>query len=262
MASPDIMESIIKGYERKAEAILDPGWPVVLRLDGIKFSTWTAANFDKFDKNVHQAMVTTALALAREVGASYCYTQSDEISLVVKHEQLYCGGRVQKLSTHMATLATVVFNEALREVGPLRGKTPRFDCRSFNVPNETMAVETILWRERSNLRNAIFTMGSMYLRGSLEGVSTPEIARRLTSIGQPVSDMERELRYGSSFHSCSVLRQFTSDEIENLPPHHNARKDPNLTMLRRDFLPVVPNLGVCENKVGVVFNGETPSYCP
>jgi hypothetical protein len=56
------------------------------------------------------------------------------------------------------------------------------------------------------------------------------------------------------------MMPFTKDELEKLPPLHQARKNPNL-LIERNFVDVVelPIFSKITNKEGVVFFNEEPN---
>ncbi len=80
----DSMGDRMKRYERvEAERRLSSALPVVARIDGRCFSSWTNGLQRPHDARLHRLMVDTTTHLMREAGACVGYTQSDEISGVV-----------------------------------------------------------------------------------------------------------------------------------------------------------------------------------
>ncbi len=159
----------LKEFERAVETYLDPTCPIILRLDGRAFHTWTKCVDRPYDQRLNDVMVITTLALAREVGARYCYTQSDEITLVCLCEgdsQPIFGGRTQKLNSLLAAYASVTFN-AMAQNYPFRAHKPAtFDCRAYNVPDKDVAAEVVLWREADAIRNSTLGRGQEFLSPS------------------------------------------------------------------------------------------------
>jgi len=91
MASPRpraFEEARLLGDEMKAAeadtcaAVVDVSRPVVVRLDGHCFSTFTRGFDRPYDLRIHRAMVGTATDLLERFGAVTAYTESDEISLI------------------------------------------------------------------------------------------------------------------------------------------------------------------------------------
>lgn len=157
----------MKRYEQEeAGRRLMPLLPVVIRLDGKNFSGLTRklqrTKEAPFSEGFHRTMVGTALVLAKETGARTAYTQSDEITLVLKSDsyesQIYFDGKIQKLVSILAARAAVAFNYLrVGNVGLDVSGTdqPVFDCRVWNVPNETEAANAVLWREQDAAKNSI-----------------------------------------------------------------------------------------------------------
>jgi len=60
-----------------------PLLPIVIRLDGRSFSSYTSKMTRPFDERMVRAMVETTKALVKETNAVVGYTQSDEITLIL-----------------------------------------------------------------------------------------------------------------------------------------------------------------------------------
>lgn len=92
---------IHKSYESRTESYLLAGCPVVIRLDGRSFHTFTKGLERPYDIRLSQAMIDTTAELIFKTGADIGYTQSDEISLGFKNNldnPIMFSGRVQKTS--------------------------------------------------------------------------------------------------------------------------------------------------------------------
>ena len=84
-------------------------------------------------------MIDTTRFLVEETGARTGYTQSDEISLLWHatdpKDQLFFDGRIQKMVSVLAALATVELNRLLAVALPdYAARRPVFDCRVWQVP--------------------------------------------------------------------------------------------------------------------------------
>ena len=113
----DLLGDEMKTYEAETcAAMADRSRPVVIRLDGHCFSTYTRGFDRPYDLRIHRAMVGTAGDLLAKFGAVTAYTESDEISLVFHphHEdtpsRVPFNGRVQKLVSVFAGYASARFN--------------------------------------------------------------------------------------------------------------------------------------------------------
>lgn len=157
----------MKMYEGNAEVYLMPGLPIVVRLDGKGFSKYTKKMTRPYDENFSLLMQDTCKHLMKRYPKIVVgYAQSDEISLVLKHEFLNpveYNGRLQKLCSLLASEATSFFAvEAYkRQINP-NHETPTFDCRIFQVPSWIEASNAILWREQDATKNSIQQLGQYY----------------------------------------------------------------------------------------------------
>lgn len=134
----------MKAYETTTSQILDTNQPIVIRLDGKSFSTLTKrmALDQPFDMDFAVAMMQTARFLLQQVqGCEAAYVASDEITLILKGwsetnpgTEPWFGGKVQKIVSVVAAMATWKFNQML----DTEGRLAVFDARVFNVPVEDL----------------------------------------------------------------------------------------------------------------------------
>src|SRR4051794_23880386 len=149
-----------KRSEGLTEVRVMPGLPVLARLDGRAFHTFTRGLPRPFDPRLTALMVATTKALVGEFDARVGYTQSDEISLLWQqpspNSQLPFGGRVLKLTSVLAATATAYFGRLLPDHLPeKRDAVPVFDGRVWNVPTQDEAANYFLWREHDATKNSL-----------------------------------------------------------------------------------------------------------
>lgn len=186
MSSKDNLGDRIKEYEKRGTSgVLLPMLPVIIRLDGKAFHTYTK-NFDfPFDKNLNGVMVETTKYLVDKTNALIGYTQSDEITLVLYtdnyNSKLFFDGKIYKLSSVLPSMASVKFySEMIKNRPDLVDSLPCFDCRVFQVPNKIEAYNAILWRVQDAIRNSISSTGQAYFsHKELHKVSTKELIKKL-----------------------------------------------------------------------------------
>ncbi|KAH7135981.1 tRNAHis guanylyltransferase-domain-containing protein [Dendryphion nanum] len=165
----DTLADRMKTYEAPFEYTLPANSPVILRLDGHRFSRFTK-HFDRpFDQRIHNAMVATSSDLLKYFpSATVAYTQSDEITLVFPNGVQSFNDRVQKLASLASSYCSVRFGGHLRN---FLAETPEpkveestfeditfahFDARWYAVPSVEEALNVLLWRCRGDaVRNAI-----------------------------------------------------------------------------------------------------------
>ncbi len=243
-----------------------PGELLLARLDGKAFHTFTRGLERPFDLRLHGLMDATTRHLIKESGALLGYTQSDEITLLfhtpTPRSELFLGGRFQKLTSILAAMATACFNRRLAQELPEKAdKQALFDCRAWVVPSFEEAANTLLWREQDASKNSIAMAAQAKISHSdLHGKSTREMQELLLARhGIDWNDYPARSKRGAWFHRVEVMRAFTADELEQLPPLHAARTNPDLQVVRHDIrLLEMPPFGRVKNRVGVIFHGEAP----
>jgi len=158
----------MKQYELSSEIFLVPRSPIIIRVDGCHFSSYTK-KFDKpWDPAIRHGMIETSSALIKQIsGAEFAYTQSDEISILINpyrkfNTQPWFGSKLSKVVSVSASIATAAFNKAVLEFILASGKSvPKnpalFDCRAFVVPREDV-VNYYYWRQLDTIRNSVSSL--------------------------------------------------------------------------------------------------------
>ena len=146
----------MKMYEDiESKRILIPKLPICVRVDGKGFSKFTKDMIRPFDKNFTDSMIETMKFLIEETDAIIGYTQSDEISLILSDiKEPFFKGRISKLNSIIASIATAKFNELIHKHYPNK-PLAFFDCRVWNVPNRLEAANVLLWRYLDCIKNSI-----------------------------------------------------------------------------------------------------------
>ena len=193
-------------YEEIPKTRLMRRTPVIIRIDGRAFHTFTKGFVRPFDEVFMEAMQKTTKYLCENIpGCVLGYCQSDEISLVlVDYESFDTSAwfdyEVQKLCSISASMATMAFNRFfsegvktldayVQEEGYPSAKTlhllgiyadaiamgAMFDARVFNIPKEEVT-NCIYWRQLDASRNSIQMLGQAHFKQKeLEGKSCSEI---------------------------------------------------------------------------------------
>lgn len=190
----------MKGYESVPKIYLMRRTPVIIRLDGKAFHTFTRG-FDKpFDEDFITAMQQTMKFLCESIqGCVLGYTQSDEITLVLCDYQklntdCWFGYGVQKMASVAASMATFAFADNLACIAVRNGicnkfeliqnkleKGAFFDARCFNVPLEEVN-NCLLWRQQDATRNSIQALAqSLYSHKELHGINTKLLQDKMFS---------------------------------------------------------------------------------
>lgn len=256
----------MKGYEKiESGRRFLPLLPICARIDGKRFSRFTAGLQRPYDQRLSDLMVAVTRYLVEESQARVGYTQSDEISLLYcsdsHHDQVFLDGRVQKMTSILAAMATARFNALLAEYVPERaGKTALFDCRVWAVPNREEAANTFLWREQDATKNSIsMAARHYYSHDELNNKTGAEMQEMLFRKGVNWNDYPAFFKRGTFVQRRLVRRPFTAEELAALPPLHNARKKPDLVIERGHIATLdMPPFGRVQNRVAVLFDGAQP----
>lgn len=204
-----------ENYENRAKTYLVRRMPVIIRLDGKAFHTFTKGFKRPYDEIFHNTMNSTLQYLCENIqGCKFGYTQSDEITLVLTdYDTLTTDGwfdyAVQKMCSVSASMATLAFNRYLwalvaeyendymeawshsheeekytnnneeekyiNNLVDAVNKGAMFDARCFNIPEEEVA-NCLIWRQQDATRNAIQMIGQCnFSHKELQGKSCNDI---------------------------------------------------------------------------------------
>lgn len=150
----------MKFYEQCFDPVLPLKIPLVIRVDGKAFHTLTRG-LKVFDEQFSGFMTKTMLELCTEIqGCVLGYTQSDEISLLLRDDQTpnteaWMGKRLNKITSISAAIATDEFNKAASDFLLTRTRVARFDSRAFVLPKEDVC-NYFIWRQLDATRNSVF----------------------------------------------------------------------------------------------------------
>ena len=244
--------------------MLMPNLPVCIRLDGKAFHAWTSGLERPFDARLQRLFDETIKFLIEETNATIGYTQSDEITLILYNNQapdseVFFNGRCAKLTSVLASMATAKYNALVPEILPEKvGRLALFDCRVWTVPSEQEAVNTLIWRELDATRNSVQMVAqSLYSHKQLHQKGIKELQEMIFAKGINWNDYSDRCKKGGYFKRRSINRVFSTEEIEALPPEHEARKNPGLLVTRHVISEIsMPPLLRVKNRIGVVFCGD------
>jgi len=244
--------------------------PIVARLDGRSFHTFTAGLKRPYDEGLSNLMAATTKYLVQATNANLGYTQSDEISLIwVNQEEkvereIFFDGKVFKMQSLLAAMCSVYFNKHLAKHLPEKAaqivNDPMFDCRVFSVPTLTEATNYLYWREKDATKNSIsMAAQSVYSHNALHGKNSSDKQEMLYAKGINWNNYPDFFKKGTYFYKRSVSRPYSIEELDKLPAKHLARNNPELVILRQEVVPLVmPPLSRIGNRVDVLFKGQEP----
>ena len=183
----------MKMYESVSRNYLTRRIPVIIRVDGKAFHSFTAGMKRPFDDDILlESMRQTMMYLCEHIqGCVLGYTQSDEITLVLQdyktiHTQPWFEYNVQKCTSVAASMATMAFNkffernvadgyehrydvkdecsmpyDLYKAYTDAINKGAMFDARIFNVPIDDVC-NNLIWRQQDAVRNSIQQVGQAY----------------------------------------------------------------------------------------------------
>lgn len=206
MDKRDSLGDRMKNYENVTRNYLVRRTPVIIRLDGKAFHSFTKGFTRPFDSVLMYSIQDTMLYLCKHIqGCVMGYCQSDEISLLLVDYQdidtcAWFDNNILKLVSVSASMATLSFNSYFKQNNEteryvldedeeeenninskriLRYDTAIFDSRAFNIPKEEVC-NYFIWRQNDATRNSIQMVGqSKFSHRQLQGVNTSKIQEML-----------------------------------------------------------------------------------
>ena len=185
-------------YEEVTKTKLMRRMPVIIRLDGCHFHTFTKGFKKPFDDIMVKTMQDTMKYLCENIqGCVLGYTQSDEIILVLIDYQTlttsaWFDNELQKLVSVSASMATLAFNrfyyiniaemtedeeEFKKYAKKLNMAT--FDSRAFNIPKNEVC-NCVFWRQLDAERNSILSVAQAnFSQRNMEHKSCRELVSML-----------------------------------------------------------------------------------
>jgi tRNA(His) 5'-end guanylyltransferase len=242
------------------------GLHVYARIDGRSFTKFTRSMQRPFDQMFTQVMVNTTKTLVEHTHATVAYTCSDEISLawhVTDHNQeLWFDGKIHKLTSVLASLATVAFvNEILQQFdhgAQLVNDLPHFDCRVFQVPHTAELVNCFLWRQSDCVKNSVSqTAHAHFSHADLQNKHTQQKLLMLEQLGVNWADLPESVKSGTFVHKQHVSTEWDPQAWAAIPLQHR----PDLgTMLMRNHVREfhLPLISEIQNPAQVLFEHAEP----
>ena len=190
----------MKGYESCYRFHLTKRTPVILRIDGRAFHTFTRTFRKPFDYHLIETMVESAKRVAREMqGCVAFYHQSDEVSFLLNDYKTFetsawFGNNKSKLESVSASLMTGYFNELIDT-----SQLAFFDARAFNIPKEEVT-NCFLWRIKDWERNSVSMLAMEHFSDKeLHGKGKADRLEMLEEIGVRWDILNPRLRHGSLY---------------------------------------------------------------
>lgn len=234
----------MKGYENEYNPKLVKKLPVIIRIDGRAFHTFSRKLEKPFDDILIDSMHDTMRYLCKNIaGCVLGYCQSDEISLLLQdykndETQPWFDYRLSKLCSVAASMATFAFNRAfenkvtefydiccenrtlfdeneerMKNLLACCEKGATFDARAFTLPfNEV--TNYFYWREADAMRNSVEMVGhANFSAKQLHKVNSDGIKKMLLEKGIDYDKVPTYKQRGS----CCIKTKMPSFSQDNKP---------------------------------------------
>ena len=260
MDKTTIGDRMKNNYENITRYYLTRRMPVIIRIDGKAFHTFTRGFRKPFDDILVNTMQDTMKYLCENIqGCVLGYTQSDEISLVLTDyaeltTDAWFGNNLQKMCSVSASMATLAFNKffsgRVQEfmsdccddfdgyIFPERRNdydnaakvyfnkfnAAMFDSRVFTIPKEEVC-NYMIWRQQDATRNSIQSVGQAnFSQKELHGKSCTKIQDMLMiQKGINWNDYSTTLKRGSCcIKADDSLTEY--DEVGNISDYIQRSK--------------------------------------
>lgn len=196
----------MKGYyEGRYRIKLPMRIPVILRIDGKSFHTWTKKESIQkpFSPKLMKIFNQTARELMKRIqGSVFAYLQSDEINILIHNykrldSQAWFDNNLQKIVSVSVSMATAWFNLYF---GTHPENPAYFDGRVFVIP-ESEVCNYFIWRQKDWLRNSLQMYArSLYTQKSLEGKNNSEIHELIHQKGKNWAKLPDHYKNGRAIY--------------------------------------------------------------
>lgn len=201
---------LMKDYESCYNLRFPPLMPIIVRIDGNSFHSWTKRTGLKkpFDERLTNLMAETTKHLCENISdCVFGYTQSDEISLLISHlrspfTESWFGRRLEKIVSISASIASYYFNVN----NPFDVKLPAyFDARAFVLP-ESEVKRYFIWRQKDAVKNSLFSLArSFYSHEKLVGANREVLHELCFEKGQNWSHLPTKQKRGVGVYKRECL---------------------------------------------------------
>lgn len=197
------LDDRMKQYEYVTRTYLPCRMPVIVRIDGKCMKNFTKGFTKPFDALLSDAMARTASKLLECVeGCVFAYTQSDEISLLLKNDQTletnaWFDNNLSKIVSLSASITTLYFNryftknvydyeenwnvdeKVMDAYYKAVDKGATFDARAFVIP-EGEVVNYFIWRQEDATKNSIQVVAQAnFPHKQLQGLNCSQLQEKL-----------------------------------------------------------------------------------
>lgn len=201
----DSLGDRIKNYESSFNQKLPANSPVIIRVDGKAFHTFTRGFEKPFDSTLISAMIYATKRTAQNMdGFKLAYTQSDEASFMITDYDTvntngWFGYSLNKIVSVTASLFTGHFNDYLSNYPDKTDSIAFFDARAFIVPRDDWQ-NVFIWRQRDWERNSLQMLARAHFsHKQLHKKNSSDIHDMLHSVGVNWANLSPHLKNGTFY---------------------------------------------------------------
>jgi tRNA(His) guanylyltransferase len=236
----DSLGDRMKKYEDAYRISLPIRMPVIIRVDGKAFHSYTKKCKKPIDEKLVQVMNDTAINLCQNIqGAKLAYVQSDEISILVNNftsldSQSWFDNNLQKMVSISAAIASTTFTANSWKIwfpkeGAERGKdsldyikSALFDSRAFVLPKEEVC-NYFIWRQQDATRNSVQMLArSLYSHKECTDKNNSELQEMCFRKGFNWNDCPTSQKRGR----C-ITKQVELKKVQILSPKAHSKNLPS-----------------------------------
>lgn len=230
----DLLGDRMKNYENITRNHLIPNMPVIVRVDGRAFHSYTKQKWCEFPYShvLISVFHKTTLKVCEETSnVVFAYHQSDEVTFLLKDyerraQQQVFQGNIQKITSTFASKFTAYFNKYMEEelslssIGILNPKLAEFDARVFNIPIHEV-INCFIWRQKDWEKNSVTQYASSFFSHTeLMNKNTKDKHDMIYDAGHPSwNDLGNWLKRGTFFKKVEVdlpIKELSEEQIKYL----------------------------------------------
>ena len=224
--SNDSLGDRMKNYENSFRSNLSVRMPLIIRVDGCHFHTYTKGCDRPVDTDLVDCMNTTAMLLCKNIqGSQLAYVQSGEISVLINNYQTtdtqpWFDNNLQKMVSVAASIAGSTFTANSWKIwssisDEIPGDTiylddlkpAYFDARAFILPKEEV-VNYFFWRQQDCTRNSVQMLArTLYSHKQLIGLGNGELQDLCFAKGFNWNDCPTSQKRGRCIVKVEVIKR-------------------------------------------------------
>lgn len=269
---------------------LMPILPIMARINGRAFHTFCHGLKKPFCEELVETMQEATKFLVEETHAQLGYVQSDEISLCwLSPDKAPFDGKLFKLQSVLASLATSKFNnyitkkyiimddfvngdmDSLLVTSKMQNEysswkllyrkcqklNPSFDCRVFQLPNQTELANCFVWREIDAVRNSVSMLAQAnFSHKELQGKDRKIMITMLEEKGVRWNELRDDLKRGAYFKRVLVPKELDDETWNKIPD--NKKPESRIVVRSQIQRYDIPEMKGVLNKEAVYFYGQEP----